>query len=132
MTGSILVRKNNRQGVLLVELLVALLSFMLAATVLLECFAAAAKCSETAEARSAALAEAQNIADGLAVSDKTPAEWLADCGFDEENTLARADYTLRAELNETETLTYVTLTAERGGEALVTLPCARFMPKEAE
>ena len=90
---------KNRSNLLLVEILIALLFFMLSATVLVQVFSGARSLSQKSEVEIRALAEAQNVADQLiAVSDRDQA--LADMGFDlSHGVWARADgdYTLYVE-----------------------------------
>ena len=57
--------KNNRSNVLLVEILIAVLFFMLSATVLVRVFAASHALTVRAGVETQALSEAQNAADTL-------------------------------------------------------------------
>ena len=56
--------KSSRVNALLVEILLAILFFALAATVILRCFSAAYEQASRADARDRALAGAQNVAAG--------------------------------------------------------------------
>lgn len=61
--------KRNRSNVLLVEILIAVLFFMLSATVLVRVFVAARNMTVRAEVETQALAEAQNVAETLYASE---------------------------------------------------------------
>ncbi len=87
---------KNRSNVLLVEILVALLFFMLSATILVQVFATARTQNVTARTSSFALQEVQNVAEMLYVSED-PEETLAGLGFTEGHgvwTRRDADFTL--------------------------------------
>ena len=58
-------RNRNRSNVLLVEILIAVLFFMLSATVLVRVFVAARNMTVRAAVETQALAEAQNVADTI-------------------------------------------------------------------
>lgn len=85
-------KSRNRSNVLLVEILVALLFFMLSATVLMRVFATARNMTVRAGVESRALAEAQNVAETVCAAadiDKALTEmafdsmhgaWSKDCG----------------------------------------------------
>lgn len=73
-------KTGNRSNALLVELLIVVMFFMLASTVLLQVFAEAHRQSDRAELISGSLAEAQNIADRLYAADDAQAA-LAQLGF---------------------------------------------------
>ena len=60
--------KSSRVNALLVEILLAILFFALAATVILRCFSAAYEQASRADARDRALAGAQNVAAALCAS----------------------------------------------------------------
>lgn len=61
--------KRNRSNVLLVEILIAVLFFMLSATVLIQVFAMARNMTTRAAVETQALAEAENVADTLYAAD---------------------------------------------------------------
>lgn len=61
--------KRNRSNVLLVEILIAVLFFMLSATVLVQVFAMARNMTTRPSVETLALAEAQNVADTLYAAD---------------------------------------------------------------
>ena len=62
-------RNRNRSNVLLVEILIAVLFFMLSATVLMRVFATARNLTVRSGVESLALAEAQNVAEALYAAD---------------------------------------------------------------
>ncbi len=83
---------NNRSNVLLVEILIAVLFFMLSATVLVRVFVAAREMTMKSEIATEALTEAQNVAETLYAAENEEAElerqgflkshgvWTKDCG----------------------------------------------------
>ena len=62
-------RNNSRSNVLLVEILIAVLFFMLSATVLIRVFATARNMTVRSGVESAAIADAQNVAEVLYASE---------------------------------------------------------------
>ena len=90
---------NNRSNVLLVEILIAVLFFMLSATVLVQVFAAAHNTTVRCGVETRALAEAQNVADALYAADDVAAA-LAEENFTMAHgawTRNDGDYTLYVE-----------------------------------
>ena len=73
-------RSRNGSNVLLVEILIAVLFFMLSATVLVQVFATAHNMTRRSGVETLALAEAQNIAETLYAADDMDAA-LEDMGF---------------------------------------------------
>ena len=73
-------RNRNRSNVLLVEILVAVLFFMLSATVLVKVFVTARHMTVRAGVESEAVVEAQNVAETLYTAADIDAT-LADMGF---------------------------------------------------
>ena len=73
-------QNRSRSNVLLMEILIAILFFMLSATVLVQVFATARAQNERAHVETTALREAQNLADTLYVSQSAE-ETLAGMGF---------------------------------------------------
>ena len=71
---------NNRSNVLLVEILIAVLFFMLSATVLVRVFATSRNMTVRSGAETAALAEAQNVAEAIYAADDVEGS-LGDMGF---------------------------------------------------
>ena len=125
-------RKRSQGNALLVELLIVVLFFMLAATVLLRVFAAAHEQGALAQQYGDALTAAQNAADRLYAADD-PEAVLGEMGFVKEDgiwKLTQETYTLEASLaRETTsagTLRRQEVRAVAGEEALVTLPCSRY------
>ncbi|MBQ8963706.1 MAG: hypothetical protein IJ089_07900 [Clostridia bacterium] len=89
-------RNRNRSNVLLVEILIAVLFFMLSATVLVRVFATARSMTVRSGVESAAIADAQNVAEALYAADDID-QALADMGFlSAHGTWAqdRGDYSL--------------------------------------
>lgn len=128
---------SRSQHTLLVEIMIAVLFFALCATVLVRTFAAAHEYGNRAGADSAALLEAQDLAERMYAAGD-PRALLAECGFAEADGLWRRDgeaYSLEVELDGEEapegTLQTARIRALRDGEAIVELPCARYLPREA-
>ncbi len=71
---------RNRSNVLLLEILIAVLFFMLSATVLVKVFVTARNMTVRSGVQSAAIAEAQNVAETLYAADDIE-QTLADQGF---------------------------------------------------
>ena len=137
---------RNRSNVLLVELLIAIFFFMIAATVVLQVFAAARNMTARSAAESRALAQAQNVADALIAAEQ-PERALEAMAFRAAHgiwTRAYGDYALYVEGSdvpqEAGTLwqgtvrAYYSLHTEdqarQADEELFALPCARY--REAE
>lgn len=124
--------KSKRMNTLLVEILIVLFFFMLASTVLMDVFAHARQLSATAQARSTALEEAQNVAEQLYAADDAH-EPLQEMGFDVQDgtwLADRGEYVISVTVTETFTeggvLRRMDVTAQREGEELFTLPCSRY------
>lgn len=131
-------KQNGRGNTLLVELLIVVLFFMLAATTLMEIFGAAKQSSSRASVCSAALLQAQNIAEGLYAADSME-NALAELGFAQEGDgwLLHGDgYDLAATYQQEKTdagvLHSTVLTAQYGGEALFVLPATRYVSGEVQ
>ena len=73
-------RNRNRSNVLLVEILIAVLFFMLSATVLVRVFAAARNMTVRSGVVSVAVADAQNVAETIYAAEDVE-QALADMGF---------------------------------------------------
>ena len=140
--------KRNRSNVLLVEILIAVLFFMLSATVLVQVFATARNMTTRAGVETLALAEAQNVADTLYAADDPEAAleqmefrlyhdaWSKDAG----------DFTLYVESEEIPQesgalwkgvvrVFYNNRNVEEvrpEAEELFALPCARYREGEAQ
>lgn len=131
-------KQNGRGNTLLVELLIVVLFFMLAATTLMEIFGAAKQNSNRASACSAALLQAQNIAESLYAADNME-EALSAMGFAQEGEgwLLHGDgYDLAATYQQEKTdagvLHCTELTAQYDGEALFVLPATRYASGEVQ
>ena len=72
--------KKHTSNLLLVEILIAVLFFMLSAVVLVKVFATARSVTERSAVETEALAEAQNVADTLYAAEDTEA-WLSEQGY---------------------------------------------------
>lgn len=129
-------KEGGRANALLVELLLVIFFFMLAATVLVELFAGAKHKTLQARAMNTAVMEAENIADDIYGADDPDAVLIA-LGFTKENdTWTRKDkeYTLTVtateEAAEAGTLQVYTINGTGDGVDLFTLPSTRYIPKE--
>lgn len=125
-------RKRSQGNALLVELLIVVLFFMLASTVLLRVFAAAHEQGKKAQRYNDALTAAQNAADRLYAADD-PEEALREMGFAAENEiwkLMQGSYTLEAEVAreplQAGILRRQEVRAVTEDGRLVTLPCSRY------
>ena len=89
-------RNKNRSNVLLLEILIAVLFFMLSATVLVRVFATARNMTVRSGVETAAVADAQNVAEALYAAGDID-QTLQDMGFFSAHgawSLDRGDYTL--------------------------------------
>ena len=89
-------RNRNRSNVLLVEILIAVLFFMLSATVLIRVFATARNMTVRSGVESRAIADAQNVAEALYAADDVD-QTLSDLGFYSSHgawSIDRGDYSL--------------------------------------
>ena len=89
-------RSKNRSNVLLVEILIAVLFFMLSATVLVRVFVTARNMTVRSGVESVAVADAQNVAEALYAADDIDAT-LTEMGFASSHgawSQDRGDYTL--------------------------------------
>lgn len=130
--------KGSQLNTLLVEILIAVLFFALAATVVLDAFVIARSQSREAAAYNTALAQAQDVADRLYVSGDAQSV-LEDAGFtleDGEWTRASEDFMLAVTLSEQATAAGVMrvteVRAERAETTLFDLPCSRYLPEEGK
>ena len=129
-------REGSRSNALLIELLLVIFIFMIAAAILVQIFADAKLKSRTAAATNASMLEAQNIAEELYAADN-PDAVLADYGFTAWNdgwVLEKDGYLLKVELREEEsesgTLRTYDISGIEGDKTLLTLPSTRYIPKE--
>ena len=127
---------GKRQNALLVEIMIAVLFFALSAMVLLDVFATAYLQTTYAEACNAAMAEAQNLAARVYVSEE-PQEVLKGEGFVEADGIWERDsegYILQVELGETQLeagdMRTAQIVALRDDDVLVTIPSAHYFPRE--
>ena len=98
-------RNRNRSNVLLVEILIAVLFFMLSATVLVKIFVAARNMTVRSGVESMAIADAQNVAEMMYAAEDIDAT-LEGMGFYSSHgawTLDRGDYTLYVDGRATST-----------------------------
>ncbi len=129
--------RNNHLSTLLVEILIAVLFFAMAATVLLEAFVVSRRQSAYAGLCGEALCAAQNLADQIYASEDAQA-LLTQAGFAQEKgvyTQENGNFTLAVTLGERQTqagaLREAEVLALRGDEMLIRLPCSRYVPGEA-
>ncbi len=130
-------KKANRSNALLVELLIVVIFFMLASTVLLQVFTASSNQGRKAGAINDALVAAQNTADRLytaAEEEDGAIRALQEMGFEagaaSDWVLKKEDYSLLVYL-ETEDrpagrMQKAEVWAFQGNEKLFTLPVARY------
>ena len=98
-------RNRNRSNVLLVEILIAVLFFMLSATVLVKIFVTARNMTVRSGVESMAIADAQNVAETMYSAEDIDAT-LEGMGFYSSHgawTLDRGDYTLYVDGQATST-----------------------------
>ncbi|MBQ9196447.1 MAG: hypothetical protein IJ157_04305 [Clostridia bacterium] len=125
-------KTGNRSNALLVELLIVVMFFMLAATVLLQVFSAASDQGSKAGRVTQALVSAQNVAERLYAAD-APETALVEMGFTRQGniwTRDDGDYVVEAVV-ETQDRPYgmwfqQEVRVEAAGERLFTLPCSRY------
>lgn len=129
---------SRSQRTLLVEIMIAVLFFALCATVLLRTFVTAHDYGSRAGTDGAALTQAQNLAECLYAAPDMRAA-LEDRGFAQADGLWRLDadaYVLEVTLAEESAPAGALRTAQiralRGDATIVELPCARYVPGEAE
>ena len=133
---------RNRSNVLLVEILIAVLFFMLSATVLVRVFVTARNMTVRAGVETQALAEAQNVAEALYAADDPEAalEGLKFKLYHGAWSRSDGDYTLYVEGGEKPADAGVSWVgtvrafyhsrnvnqARQEDEELFSLPCARY------
>lgn len=130
--------KSSQLNTLLVEILLAVAFFAVAATVVVETFVVTSNQSRQAGAYNNALVEAQNIADTIYASADAEAA-LEAAGFQQDGevwTRREETYDLIVTASQEETAAGVMLTAEvsvvQGEDTLLTLPCLRYIPGEVQ
>ena len=133
---------RNRSNVLLVEILIAVLFFMLSATVLIQVFATARGMTRKAGVENLALVEAQNVAETLVAADDVDAamEKMEFRLYHGAWSRSYGDFTLYVESQDTPADAGVLWTgsvrafyrnrnaneARQEDEELFALPCARY------
>ena len=133
---------KNRSNVLLVEILIAVLFFMLSATVLVNVFATSHNLTVRAGVETRALTEAQNIAEALYASPdpmqareelsfvESHGAWSKDCGQYTLYVSGGVQQTDNGELWQLSVSAFYKLRnpdiARQGDEQLFTLPCTRY------
>ena len=133
---------RNRSNVLLVEILIAVLFFMLSATVLIQVFATARSLTRKAGVENLALVEAQNVAEALVAADDVDAamEKMEFRLYHGAWSRSYGDFTLYVESQDTPADAGVLWTgsvrafyrnrnaneARQEDEELFALPCARY------
>lgn len=129
---------GRNQRALLMEIMIAVLFFVLCASVLLQTFVAAREYSRGAGAQGAALLEAQSLANRLSASEDMAAA-LAAQGFEERGAAWRRDggeFSLEVELDAEEmpagVLHSARVRALRAENVLVELSAARYLPGEVK
>ena len=126
-------KTTSRSAPLMTELMIVVMFFLLVSTVLLQVFAAARSRSADAERITAAVAEAQNVAEMLYTAGEAE-QVLTELGFVSDGTDWNRDdgtYRLTVHLDETgeaagvmrEGAVYAT---DPEGNTLLTLPCSRW------
>ena len=126
-------KSRSRSNLLLVEILIAILFFMLASRVLVQLFASAHRQSVRSGVEAAALSEAQNVADTVAAAEDADAA-LEEMGFGSYHgvwTRSYGDYTLMVDCGSVEAgegaLRQGEVKAFYGrGEEIISLPYARY------
>jgi len=135
-------RNRNRSNVLLVEILIAILFFMLSATVLVRVFVTSRNLTVRSGVEGAALAEAQNVAEALYTSEDVDATlsemefasshgaWTKNCGDYTLYVIGATQSTDAGELWTGTVSAFYRLrnpdVARQEDEELFSLPCARY------
>lgn len=123
---------KQRSNALLVELLIVIMFFMLASTLLMEVYAKSHSLSMKAEAIAEAVVDVQNVADSLYLSEE-PDQLLASMGFVEQDgvyVLPRDSYEMRVTVGEealaTGTMHLREVQVIYENEPMITLPVNHF------
>lgn len=135
-------RSKNRSNILLVEILIAVLFFMLSATVLMRVFVTARNVTVRSGVEAAALSEAQNVAETLYAADDMDAAlealefvsshgtWSRDCGDYTLYVTGAIEPTNTGELWSGSVSAFYKLRnpdqARLEDEELFSLPCAKY------
>ena len=125
-------RTGSRSNALLVELLIVIMFFMIASTLLIRIFTGARRMSARAERITVSLAEAQNIADQLYAAEDA-GSLLESLGFVRQETgwvFTAEDYQMEAyvteEGDEYGVYRHQEIRVTADGETLFSLPCSRW------
>lgn len=128
--------RSRNQNLLLVEILIALLIFLLCTAVLTGTFAAARELSRRTEVDNAAFAEVQNIADGMYAAGDAES-FLAAEGFSAEGGAwtrlsggVRIEISIEEENNSTGVIKIAEISAYDEARLIAQLPCARYFAGE--
>ncbi len=130
--------KSGKNSILLVEIMIVVLFFALASTVILNTFVTTRSQSRLAGTYNDALTEAQNVADLLYVADDFPAA-LTEMGFSQEGAAwirNAEDYSIsvafREELAVAGSLYTASVRGYQEERELFTLPLSWYVPREVE
>lgn len=135
-------RNKNRSNILLVEILIAVLFFMLSATVLVRVFITARNLTVRSGVEAQALTEAQNVAETLYAAEDVDAAleklsfvsshgtWSKSCGEYTLYVVGETEPTNAGELWRGSVSAFYTLrnpdVARQADEELFSLPCAKY------
>lgn len=126
--------KSRNQNVLLVEIMIAVLFFMLCSGVLLETFMAAREYERRSFMETEALIDMQSISEKMYASENAE-DVLRDSGFVQEDgkwLLDMGEYMFEAELGEEMTeagfVRNTVIRTLRDGQTVMEIPGARYLP----
>ena len=126
-------KRGSRTNALVVELMIAVLFFMLASTILARVFGEAHRLSELSRIRSNALTAAANLADlAYAAADMDELARQEGLTAAENGSYEKTDeadgftLTLRVQAGA---LRRASVEARSGDELIVSLPCSRYLPE---
>ncbi len=121
--------KNNHHHALLIEIVISVLCFALASTVLVRTFAAARVIGDKTSRQAVVLLEGQNLADALYLSgdDTLLRDWHREGDtYTREQDGVAWTVTMNEEQGTAGLFRKAVVTASCRGETLLTLPCGRF------
>ena len=126
--------KSRNQNVLLVEIMIAVLFFMLCSGVLLETFMAAREYERRSFMETEALIDMQSISEKIYASENAE-DVLRDSGFVQEDgkwLLDMGEYMFEAEIGEEMTeagfVRNTVIRTLRDGQTVMEIPGARYLP----
>lgn len=126
--------KSRNQNVLLVEIMIAVLFFMLCSGVLLETFMAAREYERRSFMETEALIDMQSISEKMYASENAE-DVLRDSGFVQEDgkwLLDMGEYMFEAEIGEEMTeagfVRTTVIRTLRDGQTVMEIPGARYLP----